>query len=205
MASRLNLAPGDPVVFVERLRYSETLPLSLDMTYLSSDIGARVLEHSLESNDVFSLIEHVTAQRFARRRWPLKRSAPIRTPRRSCRCPIVPRSCSWSVSLHLDDGRPVDLEYIRMRGDRITCAATFRGGDITTWSTTAWTCPSRSTSRCASTAAPLCVDVRPLDSLAINPANGKAFMHVDECWYCGPCAVRCPTGAVTVNMPHLLR
>ena len=28
----------------------------------------------------------------------------------------------------------------------------------------------------------------PLDSLAINPDTGKAHMHVDECWYCGPCA-----------------
>src|SRR5690606_41596350 len=51
----------------------------------------------------------------------------------------------------------------------------------------------------------LCVDVCPLDSLAINPDNGKAYMHVDECWYCGPCAARCPTGAVTVNMPFLIR
>jgi NAD-dependent dihydropyrimidine dehydrogenase PreA subunit len=45
----------------------------------------------------------------------------------------------------------------------------------------------------------------PLDSLAIHPESNKAFMHVDECWYCGPCAARCPTGAVTVNMPYLLR
>jgi NAD-dependent dihydropyrimidine dehydrogenase PreA subunit len=51
----------------------------------------------------------------------------------------------------------------------------------------------------------LCVDMCPLDSLAINPDSGKAYMHVDECWYCGPCAARCPTGAVTVNMPYLLR
>jgi NAD-dependent dihydropyrimidine dehydrogenase PreA subunit len=51
----------------------------------------------------------------------------------------------------------------------------------------------------------LCVEVCPLDSLAIDPDTGKAYMHVDECWYCGPCAVRCPTGAVTVNMPYLLR
>ncbi|OBI48080.1 4Fe-4S ferredoxin [Mycobacterium kyorinense] len=51
----------------------------------------------------------------------------------------------------------------------------------------------------------LCVDICPLDSLAINPETGKAFMHVDECWYCGPCAARCPTGAVTVNMPYLIR
>ena len=36
----------------------------------------------------------------------------------------------------------------------------------------------------------LCVDICPLDSLAINPESGKAYMHVDECWYCGPCAAR---------------
>jgi NAD-dependent dihydropyrimidine dehydrogenase PreA subunit len=51
----------------------------------------------------------------------------------------------------------------------------------------------------------LCVDMCPLDSLAINTETDKAYMHVDECWYCGPCAARCPTGAVTVNMPFLLR
>ncbi len=34
----------------------------------------------------------------------------------------------------------------------------------------------------------LCVDMCPLDSLAIHPDTGKAYMHVDECWYCGPCA-----------------
>lgn len=51
----------------------------------------------------------------------------------------------------------------------------------------------------------LCVEVCPLDALAIDPETNKAYMHVDECWYCGPCADRCPTGAVTVNIPYLLR
>lgn len=51
----------------------------------------------------------------------------------------------------------------------------------------------------------LCVDMCPLDSLAINPESGKAYMHVDECWYCGPCAARCPVDAVRVDIPLLLR
>ncbi|HEX4249563.1 MAG TPA: ferredoxin family protein [Pseudonocardia sp.] len=51
----------------------------------------------------------------------------------------------------------------------------------------------------------LCVDMCPLDSLSIHAESGKAHMHVDECWYCGPCAARCPTDAVTVNIPLLLR
>ncbi len=32
----------------------------------------------------------------------------------------------------------------------------------------------------------LCVDMCPLDSLAIHPDTNKAYMHVDECWYCMP-------------------
>jgi NAD-dependent dihydropyrimidine dehydrogenase PreA subunit len=51
----------------------------------------------------------------------------------------------------------------------------------------------------------LCVDLCPLDSLAIHPDTGKAYMHVDECWYCMPCADRCPVDAVTVDIPYLLR
>jgi NAD-dependent dihydropyrimidine dehydrogenase PreA subunit len=52
----------------------------------------------------------------------------------------------------------------------------------------------------------VCVDVCPLDVLAIQPGeNGKAYMKYDECWYCLPCEVDCPTNAVTVQIPYLLR
>lgn len=50
-----------------------------------------------------------------------------------------------------------------------------------------------------------CIEVCPLDVLRINPFNGKAHMRFDECWYCLPCEKDCPTGAVTVNIPYLLR
>jgi NAD-dependent dihydropyrimidine dehydrogenase PreA subunit len=30
-------------------------------------------------------------------------------------------------------------------------------------------------------------------------------MKFDECWYCLPCEVDCPTGAVHVAIPYLLR
>jgi NAD-dependent dihydropyrimidine dehydrogenase PreA subunit len=51
----------------------------------------------------------------------------------------------------------------------------------------------------------VCVDVCPLDVLRISDLTGKAFMKYDECWYCMPCETDCPTGAVTVNIPYLLR
>ena len=50
-----------------------------------------------------------------------------------------------------------------------------------------------------------CIEVCPLDVLSINPHNGKAHMRYDECWYCLPCEKDCPTDAVTVNIPYLLR
>ncbi len=51
----------------------------------------------------------------------------------------------------------------------------------------------------------VCVDVCPLDILAIDDQRQKAFMKYDECWYCMPCEVDCPTNAVKVNIPYLLR
>ncbi len=51
----------------------------------------------------------------------------------------------------------------------------------------------------------VCVDVCPLDVLRINPETGKAHMRYDECWYCLPCQLDCPTKAVTVTIPYLLR
>ncbi len=51
----------------------------------------------------------------------------------------------------------------------------------------------------------VCVDVCPLDVLAINGVDGVAYMRYDECWYCMPCETDCPTGAVTVSIPYLLR
>jgi len=41
--------------------------------------------------------------------------------------------------------------------------------------------------------------------LAIDMLSKKAYMKFDECWYCLPCEQDCPTGAVTVDIPYLLR
>jgi GntR family transcriptional regulator len=120
VAQRLKLEPGRQVVFVERLRYLGGLPVSLDLTYLEPEIGSQVLTHSLESNDIFALIEQLTGHRLGAASLALE---------------AIPADAHSAAALHvpdgapllmlerltsLDDGRPVDLEYIRMRGDRIT-------------------------------------------------------------------------------------
>jgi GntR family transcriptional regulator len=120
VARRLQLAPGERVVFVERLRYLGDLPLSLDLTYLAPDIGADVLAHPLETNDIFALIERVSGQRLGSATLAVEAipadahsAATLAVPDGAALLMLERLSC-------LDDGRPVDLEYIRMRGDRIT-------------------------------------------------------------------------------------
>jgi GntR family transcriptional regulator len=129
VANRLRLRPGEPVVFIERLRFLGDLPLSLDMTYLTSDVGNEVLEHSLETNDVFALIEEVTGRRLGAANLAVEA-----VPADAHSAAILQILDSAPVLLmerltHLDDGRPVDLEYIRMRGDRITLRGNLNRGE----------------------------------------------------------------------------
>jgi NAD-dependent dihydropyrimidine dehydrogenase PreA subunit len=51
----------------------------------------------------------------------------------------------------------------------------------------------------------VCVESCPVDCLAIAPERRKAYMKFDDCWYCLACEVDCPTNAITVKMPFLIR
>ncbi len=120
VARRLQLPPGEHVVFVERLRYLGDLPLSLDLTYLAPDIGTRILDHPLESNDLFALIEQVSGQRLGSASLALEAIPADAHSAATLQVPYGAALLMLERLTSLDDGRPVDLEYIRMRGDRIT-------------------------------------------------------------------------------------
>jgi GntR family transcriptional regulator len=120
VAHRLGLRAGEHAVFIERLRYLGDLPLSLDLTYLVPDIGNQILGHPLEDNDLFGLIEQVSGQRLGSASLALEA---IPADAHSAAALQVPNGAPLLMLerlTSLDDGRPVDLEYIRMRGDRIT-------------------------------------------------------------------------------------
>jgi GntR family transcriptional regulator len=117
---RLLLDPGAQVVFIERLRYLDDVPLSLDQTYLAPDIGAAVLAHPLETNDVFPLLERISGQHLGAAGLALEA---IPADPHSAALLQIPDGAALLMLERLTslaDGRPVDLEYIRMRGDRVT-------------------------------------------------------------------------------------
>ena len=120
VARRLRLERGEQAVFVERLRYLGDLPLSLDLTYLAPDIGNQILDHPLETNDLFLLIEQVSGQRLGSASLALEAIPADPHSAATLQVPDGAALLMLERLTSLDDGRPVDLEYIRMRGDRIT-------------------------------------------------------------------------------------
>jgi GntR family transcriptional regulator len=126
IASRLRVPPESPVVYIERLRRLNDEPLSLDLTYLARDIGEAVLKEDLVRNDIFVLIERLSGRRLGTANLTVEavnadaHSAAVLGARRGAALIMLERLT------HLDDGRPVDLEFIRFRGDRLTLRGTLR-------------------------------------------------------------------------------
>ncbi|OBF03545.1 GntR family transcriptional regulator [Mycobacterium sp. 852002-10029_SCH5224772] len=120
VARRLRLRPGEQAVFVERLRYLGDLPLSLDLTYLAPDIGRQVLNHPLDAEDLFALIEQVSGQRLGSAALALEAIPADAHSAATLQVPDGAALLMLERLTSLADGTPVDLEYIRMRGDRIT-------------------------------------------------------------------------------------
>ncbi len=120
VARRLQLQPGGQAVFIERLRYLGDLPLSLDLTYLSPQIGKQVLDHPLETNDLFALIEQVSGQRLGSAALAIEAIPADAHSAATLQVPDGATLLMLERLTSLADGTPVDLEYIRMRGDRIT-------------------------------------------------------------------------------------
>lgn len=124
VARRLGLGAGADVVFIERLRYLGDVPLSLDQTYLAPDVGSAVLAHPLESTDVFPLIEQVSGQRLGDATLALEAIPADPHTAAILQLPGGAALLMLERLTSLEDGRPVDLEYIRMRGDRVTMRGT---------------------------------------------------------------------------------
>ncbi len=119
VAARLRQPPGGRVVYLERLRHLNGVPLSLDLTYLAPDVGEPLLARDLVHQDIFVLLERHSGQPLGAAELTVEA---VNADRHSA---AVLRTTAGAALLmverltHLADGRPVDLEYIRFRGDRL--------------------------------------------------------------------------------------
>lgn len=120
VAHRLGLAPGEHVIYLERLRLLNGLPLSLDLTYLLRAVGEPLFDADLAHNDIFVLLEGIAGQPLGTAELTLEA---VNADPHTAAALGVPRGAALLMVerlTHLADGRPVDLEFIRFRGDRLT-------------------------------------------------------------------------------------
>lgn len=120
VADRLHVPPGTDVLYIERLRQLNGLPLSLDLTYIPLDVGTALLGEDLENTDIFRLLETLTGIPLGHAEIRLEA---VNADAHSAAILQAPRGAALLMLerlTHLADGRPVDLEFIRFRGDRIS-------------------------------------------------------------------------------------
>ena len=120
VAVRLGLPEGSPVVYLERRRFADDLPLSLDLTYLVPDLGEPLLGADLAGRDVFVLLEEAAGQPLGRADVTLEAISADRHSAALLQVPAGAPVLLLERLTRLEDGRPVDLEYVRFRGDRIS-------------------------------------------------------------------------------------
>ncbi|GAB1576295.1 GntR family transcriptional regulator [Bordetella petrii] len=119
VAGKLGLAAGAQVYRIERVRLADGVPVSFDETYLPFEIGREVVQHDLEAEPIFSLLEEKHGVPLVEAEYQLEAAA--------CdghiaeALAVAPGSPVFliertSFSLH---GRPVDYERLYYRGDLI--------------------------------------------------------------------------------------
>jgi GntR family transcriptional regulator len=128
VANRLLVPEHDEVLYVERLRRLDGLPLSLDLTYIPMDLGKGLLDADLENTDVFRLLEELSGQPLGAAEITLEA---VNADAHSAAVLQAPRGAALLMLerlTQLSDGRPVDLEFVRFRGDRITMSGVLQRG-----------------------------------------------------------------------------
>ena len=127
VADRLGLAPGDRVLYIERLRRLTACRSPSTSPTSPLDLGERAARRRPgEHRRLRACSSRSPASRLGRAEITLEA---VNADAHSAAVLEVPRGAAVLMLerlTHLADGRPVDLEFIRFRGDRITMRGLLR-------------------------------------------------------------------------------
>ena len=119
VARGLGLAVGTLVVRIQRVRLADNMPLSFDETYLPREIGQKIVEHDLETEPIFTLLEEKYSTPLVEADYRLEavsaNAAVARALEISAGSPIflIERTSYTTGRL------PIDHEKLYYRGDQI--------------------------------------------------------------------------------------
>jgi len=113
---RLNLTSGSEVIEIQRLRYLNREPISVDQSYFPIEIGERLMREDLSTRDVFAILENhlglhishadvqieaISADEFLARQLGIVEATPLLRIER----------------LTYANNQPIDFEFLYYRGD----------------------------------------------------------------------------------------
>lgn len=116
VARRLLVATGDPVYEIQRLRYLNREPISIDQSYFPLAVGERLAQEDLPTRDIFVILENdyglhlthadvqieaISANEFLARQLRIEEASPLLRIER----------------LTYADEQPIDFEFLYYRGD----------------------------------------------------------------------------------------
>ena len=116
VAQRLHLKPGTPVFEIQRLRYLNREPISVDVSYFPVELGQRLTQEDLATRDIFVILENDLGRNLTHAELQIEAIA-----------------ADESLAHHLDveesspllrierltwaDDQPIDFEFLYYRGD----------------------------------------------------------------------------------------
>ena len=124
VAERLELEPGSEVACIERRRLVDEQPVSLDLTFVVPDLGRILIEADLAGRDVFALLEEIAGCPLGVADLAIESCVADASRAELLDIPVGGPLLAVERLTRLRDGRPVDLEYLHLRGDRITLRST---------------------------------------------------------------------------------
>jgi len=117
VAAALNLEPGSPTLYLERLRIANATPLLLEMVHLPAERFPGLLASDLEHNSLYELLTTRYGTPVTRAREALE---PVHLPAREARLlGLKPRALALLVEgiAYTSDGTPVEFGRTYVRGD----------------------------------------------------------------------------------------
>nr|WP_279671558.1 UTRA domain-containing protein [Flexivirga meconopsidis] len=123
-AARLDQKATAGGVRIRRLRLLDGEPLSLDISYFPTDVGAPLLGADLSGTDVFQLLEESLGTRLGSAQLVVH--ADVADADLAALLQVATGDPVFRIDrlTRLPDGRPVDAEQLHVRADRIALEAT---------------------------------------------------------------------------------
>lgn len=130
VADRLQLAPGESLVRLQRLRLADSVPIALELTHLPHAICPGLLQHMTPGASLYAVLEQTFGLRTAFAEITLEAGLPDGQESRLLGLSAPSAVLRSEQTSYVEDGRPVEFTQATYRGDGYRFnAAMFRSRD----------------------------------------------------------------------------